>query len=128
MLDNNNTYSISELSSEFDITTRTIRFYEAEKLIVPKRQGQKRIYSEANRVKIKLILRGKRLGLSLKEIKEILSLYDPKTANKKQLTLLLNKLEKRRAALEQQAKDINDMLNELNDVEKSINQALKQTQ
>ncbi|WP_156504026.1 MerR family DNA-binding transcriptional regulator, partial [Oleiphilus sp. HI0066] len=71
-------YSISELSHEFDITTRTMRFYESEGLLSPKRDGQTRIYAEADRVRLKLILRGKRLGLSLAESKELIDMYKPR--------------------------------------------------
>lgn len=117
-------YSISELSKEFDITTRTIRFYEDEGLLSPERVGQSRIYSEHDRVQVKLILRGKRLGLSIKEIKEILSLYDPDSGNEKQLNLLLGKLIERRMALEQQLEDIRLMLSELDDVEQRIRESI----
>lgn len=119
-------YSISELSKEFDMTTRTIRFYEDKGLISPARQGQHRIYSEHDRVQIKLILRGKRLGLSLKKIQEILSLYDPSSGNLKQLNLLLDKLAERRQSLEQQLEDIQSILSELDDVEKLIHNAINQ--
>ena len=70
------TFSISELAREFDVTPRTIRYYEAEGMLDPERQGQRRIYSPRNRVTLALILRGKRLGFSLAEAKEIIELYD----------------------------------------------------
>ena len=78
-------YTISELAQEFDITTRTIRFYEAEGLLHPTRNGQARIDSDQDRVHLKLILRGKRLGFSLSESKELITLYDPSSKNAKQL-------------------------------------------
>jgi DNA-binding transcriptional MerR regulator len=69
-------YSISELAREFNITTRTIRFYEDQGLLTPGRQGRNRVYERRDRTRLKLALRGKRLGLSLSEIKEILELFD----------------------------------------------------
>lgn len=107
------TYTISELSSEFDITTRTMRFYESEGLLTPKRDGQTRIYLEADRVRLKLILRGKRLGLSLAESKELIDMYSPGGNNKDQLMRLLEKIRERRETLAQQLMDIRAMENEL---------------
>ena len=107
------TYTISELSSEFDITTRTMRFYESEGLLTPKRDGQTRIYLEADRVRLKLILRGKRLGLSLAESKELIDMYSPGGNNKDQLTRLLEKIRERRETLAQQLMDIRATENEL---------------
>lgn len=107
------TYSISELSSEFDITTRTMRFYESEGLLHPQREGQNRIYSESDRVRLKLILRGKRLGLSLAESKELINMYSPDGNNAEQLQSLLKKIRERRDALAQQLIDIRAMENEL---------------
>ena len=113
-----NTFSISELSKEFDITTRTIRFYESEALLHPARKGQTRIYSDQDRISLKLILRGKRLGFSLAESKELIELYDPETTNKKQLTRFMEKINERRKSLLQQVSDIQIMQHELNDAEK----------
>lgn len=111
------TFSISELSKEFDVTTRTIRFYESEGLLAPTRSGQKRIYSDQDRVNLKLILRGKRLGFSLAESKELIQLYDPASGNAKQLQTLLDKIEHQRALLKQQLTDIQLMQAELDDAE-----------
>lgn len=110
-------YSISDLSREFDITTRTIRFYETEGLLHPSRNGQTRIYNDADRVTLKLIIRGKRLGLSLAESKELIQLYDPSGANQKQLQRLLDKIDERRKVLKQQIEDIRVMEHELNEAE-----------
>ncbi|KZY98596.1 MerR family transcriptional regulator, partial [Oleiphilus sp. HI0073] len=96
------TYNISELSSEFDITTRTMRFYESEGLLHPTRNGQNRIYDDSDRVRLKLILRGKRLGLSLAESKELINMYSPDGNNEDQLQSLLYKIRERREALAQQ--------------------------
>src|SRR3981081_772005 len=70
-------FSISELAREFDVTPRAIRFYEAEGLISPRRDGQRRIYAPRDRTRLKLTLRGKRLGLTLSEIRELIDMYEP---------------------------------------------------
>ena len=110
-------HSISDLSQEFDITTRTLRFYEEKGLISPERQGQNRIYSAADRARLKLILRGKRLGLTLEESSGIIAMYDPQTNNKKQLQTLIHKIREKRHQLEQQQKDLELMILDLNDSE-----------
>ena len=110
-------HSISDLSQEFDITTRTLRFYEEKGLISPERQGQNRIYSTADRARLKLILRGKRLGLTLEESSGIIAMYDPQTNNKKQLQTLIHKIREKRHQLEQQQKDLELMILDLNDSE-----------
>jgi len=119
-----NTFSISELSKEFDITTRTIRFYESEGLLHPTRNGQTRIYSDQDRISLKLILRGKRLGFSLAESKELIELYDPETTNKKQLTRFMEKISERRRSLLQQVSDIQIMQHELDEAEKRCSEYL----
>lgn len=121
-----NTYSIGDLASEFDITTRTIRFYESEGLLNPQRSGQKRVYSERDRVYLKLILRGKRLGFSLAESKQIVSLYDPHSGNTQQLQLMLQKIDERRQLLKQQLLDIELMRQELDEAEARCKAALEQ--
>ena len=110
-------HSISDLSQEFDITTRTLRFYEEKGLISPERQGQNRIYSASDRARLKLILRGKRLGLTLEESSGIIAMYDPQTNNKKQLQTLIHKIREKRHQLEQQKKDLELMILDLNDSE-----------
>jgi DNA-binding transcriptional MerR regulator len=107
------TYTISQLAAEFDVTTRTIRFYEDQGLVSPKRDGTSRIFSGRDRVRLKLALRGKRLGFSLAEIRELFELYDVSRDERKQLEEFLGKLERRRARLEQQREDIAVMLNEI---------------
>jgi len=114
------TYSITELSKEFDITPRSIRHYEQEQLISPQRQGSQRIYNKGDRVRLQLILRGKRIGFSLAEIREIIKMYDSPSGEKKQTQLLLSKIEERREALSQQQKDIKTMLTELEQLEKRL--------
>src|SRR5256885_15556779 len=99
-------YGIADLAREFDVTTRTIRFYEDEGLIAPKRQGQRRIFSARDRVRLRLILRGKRLGFSLGEIRDIIDLYDRAPGGVGQLRFFIGKIRERRAALERQRDDI----------------------
>jgi DNA-binding transcriptional MerR regulator len=108
------TYTISQLAAEFDVTTRTIRFYEDQGLLSPRRDGSSRIFSGRDRVRLKLALRGKRLGFSLAEIRELFELYDISRDERKQLEQFLSKLDRRRAHLEQQREDIEVMLNEIN--------------
>ncbi|WP_439107087.1 MerR family transcriptional regulator [Congregibacter sp.] len=116
-------YSISELSKEFDISTRTIRFYEEKGFIKPLRSGQRRIYTSADRARIRLILRGKRIGLSLAESVEIIDMYKPSESDSSQLASLLLRIGKRREALEQQRKDLDDMLSALDEVEELCRKA-----
>lgn len=108
---------ITELTEEFGITTRTLRFYEDRKLLSPFRRGRKRLYRPRDRIRLKLILRGKRLGLSLDEIAEIIDLYDETSGPQKQIDKLLERIEARRAALHRQRQDIDDALRELATVE-----------
>lgn len=117
-------YSIRDLAEEFDVTTRTMRFYESEGLLHPRREGQTRIYTDKDRIHLKLILRGKRLGLSLAESKELIELYNPSGANQKQLLRLLEKLSERRKSLEQQIEDIRVMQHELDEAEVRCRDAL----
>jgi DNA-binding transcriptional MerR regulator len=118
------TFTISELAKEFDITTRTIRFYEDMGLLKPERRGQARIFTAGDRTTIKLILRGKRLGFSLLESKDMIELYDPNEGNVTQLETLLAKLAEKRAILAQQLEDIRVMQLELDDVERRCRDAL----
>lgn len=118
-------YSITDLAREFDVTTRTIRFYEDEGLIAPARRGQTRIFSPRDRVRLKLILRGKRLGFSLEEIREIIDLYDAAPGELGQLRHFLAKIGERRSALEQQRADIAETMTELADVEQRCLAQLK---
>jgi len=106
-------YSISDLAREFEVTTRTIRHYEEQGLLSPAREGTNRIFSNRDRVRLKLALRGKRLGFSLSDIRELFELYDLAKDEKTQLEKFRAKLEKRRALLEQQREDIEVMLNEI---------------
>lgn len=118
------TYSISELARELDVTTRAIRFYEEQGLLAPERRGQERIYSPKDLVTLKLILRGKRIGFSLAECKELIELYDPSGGNRKQLEAFMSKIAERRLQLAQQLLDIEQMQLELDTAEERCLAAL----
>ncbi len=123
------TFSISELSQEFDVTTRSIRFYEDQGLLKPRRRGQTRIFSTKDRVRLKLILRGKRMGFTLAETKELFDLWDETlTGNEKQLLKMLEILEARRAQLEQQKNDIAQAEMEMDTAEARCREALAELQ
>lgn len=118
------TYSISELAKEFDITTRSIRFYEDQGLLSPTRAGQTRIYSKRDRVRLKLILRGKRLGFSLSETGQLFELYDADKSSVTQLNTMLKLIEHKKSELQQQLDDIKVVLMELVTVEKRCRETL----
>lgn len=123
-----NTYSISELAKEFDITTRTIRFYEDKGMIIPARRGQTRIYSAADRTRLKLILRGKRLGFSLDESNAIIDMYDPSGNNAQQLQTLIERIRQQRQTLQNQLEEIQEMLHDLDGAEQNCLETLAQAQ
>lgn len=106
-------YGIADLAEEFGVTTRTIRFYEDCGLIAPAREGHRRVYRPRDRVRLKLIMRGKRLGFSLDEIRAMIDLYDVDRSEVSQLRLVLDKIVERKTALLQQEQDIAAMLMEL---------------
>jgi len=112
------TYSIADLAREFEITTRTIRFYEDRGLITPIREGQRRIYRPRDRVRLQLILRGKRLGFSLEEIREMIDLYDVDRSEVAQLRHVLDKVAERQQALVEQQRDIATLQGELGELER----------
>ena len=118
-------YSISDLAGEFDITPRAIRFYEEKGLLSPAREGQKRLFSHADRVRLGLILRGKRCGLTLDESREIIEMYEPGQNNAEQLHSLLGKIAERRVILQEQLADIRHMMKELDAVQARCEQALQ---
>ena len=118
------TYTIGELAEEFGITSRTLRVYEEEGLLDPRREGTRRIYNERNRVRLRLILRGKRLGWSLAEIRESFDLYDSSQGEAAQLEAMLKKLQRSRAALLAQREDIDNALRDLDQVEANARRSL----
>jgi DNA-binding transcriptional MerR regulator len=110
-------WTIAELAAEFGVTLRTIRFYEDRGLITPERRGQQRVFGPRERVRLELILRGKRLGFSLDEIAKIVDMYDAEPGEVGQLRYLLEQIARRRLELEQRRRDIEQTLAELDKVE-----------
>ena len=128
-MDIKKTFSISELAKEFDVTTRSIRFYEDQELLKPSRRGQTRIFSSKDRVRLKLILRGKRMGFSLAETKELFDLWDETlSGNEKQLHKMLTILANKRAQMEQQKNDIAQAEMEIDTAETRCREALAELQ
>jgi DNA-binding transcriptional MerR regulator len=121
-------FTISQLAEEFGITTRAIRFYEEKGLIKPRRNGQQRHYSAADRVRLKLILRGKRLGFTLDESRDLIDMYDPGQGNVEQLQVLLGKIADREASLQRQLRDIANMRRDLQTVRRRCEEALQTQQ
>ncbi|WP_416886617.1 MerR family transcriptional regulator [Marinospirillum sp.] len=122
---NARSYTISDLAKEFDVTTRTLRFYEQQGILNPVRQGQARIYSPKDRVRLMLTLRGKRLGFSLAESKELFDLYDSTAGgDEKQLRTMLDILAKKQADMQQQLRDIQRLQEELELAEARCRDAL----
>ncbi|MCE1181669.1 MAG: MerR family DNA-binding transcriptional regulator [Rhodocyclales bacterium] len=117
-------FAISDLAREFGITPRTIRFWEDQGLLAPEREGSKRIFTRRDRARLKMALRGKRLGLSLAEIKDLIGMYNSTEDETPQLLKCLSVMEKRRAALEQQREDIEAVLAEIGQFEQLLQQEL----
>ena len=118
------TFSIGELAREFNITLRSIRFYEDQGLICPNRIGLTRVFSRRDRARLSLICRGKRLGFSLKVIKTFLDLYESGDQQKQQMQYLLEKARERVKVLEQQRIDIEQTLGELKDIQEEITERI----
>jgi DNA-binding transcriptional MerR regulator len=110
-------YAIADLSKEFGISTRAIRFYEAKGLLMPERVGATRVFRRRDRARLILILRGKRLGFSLRDISEYLSLYDAHSQTA-QVALLTDIVDKRLGLLEQQLSDLQTTISELREIRK----------
>lgn len=119
------TLTIAELAREFELTPRTIRYYEDQGILAPRREGLQRVYSKRDRTRLKLALRGKRLGLSLAEIRELINMYDTAADQSPQLVKFLTVLSRRRAALEQQRRDIEAVLSEIRRFEKQCEEILR---
>ncbi len=115
----NKYYSITELTREFGISTRTLRFYEDEGLIHPERRGRTRLFRPADRRLIQEILRGRRIGFTIAEIREIIQVYKDPPGELGQLQLLMSRVEEKREELRQKRKDIDDTLTELDNVEEA---------
>lgn len=119
-------FTITELTQEFDVSTRTLRFYEAEGLLRPVRRGTQRLFRPGDRTRLKLILRGKRLGFSLSEIKELFDLFKAPEGERRQMLALLDAIVKRKADLAQKRRDLEETLADLTDAEESVQQRLKE--
>ena len=113
-------FSISEMAKHFGVTSRTIRFYEDQGLLNPTRVESQRIYSERDFVRMKLILRGKRIGFSLAELKKTLDLYDTQTGEDAQAEFVLETIKSHRQSLQQKLADIQATLQEMDDIEQRI--------
>ena len=120
------TWTITDLAHEFDVTTRTIRFYEDKGLISPERRGQRRVYHPRDRVRLQLVMRGKRLGFSLDEIQQMIDLYDADPTEAAQLKLFVAKLRERRESLELQRADIDTVISEIREREQQCEKLLSQ--
>jgi len=118
------TYTISELSKAFDVTPRALRLYEESGILGPKREGSKRIYFERDRVRLRLLLRGKRLGYTLSEIKELFDIYESNSGEEGQLLLLLENMEDKKKNLEIQKIDVEIALQEIDRVTIKARKAL----
>ena len=112
------TWTIAQLAAEYDVTLRTIRFYEDRGLLTPQRQGTARIFHDRDRVRLQLILRGKRLGFTLDEIAHVINMYDETPGERGQLAFLISDIDKRRDALLAKRRDLDEALTELDDLEK----------
>ena len=118
------TWTISELSREFEVTPRTIRFYEDQGIVSPAREGRNRVYGARDRTRLKLALRGKRLGFQLAEIRALIDMYDVPGDNAAQLREYLNVLTRHRTVLEQQRLDIEETLQEITEQERLCKELL----
>lgn len=122
----NDSWTISDLSREFGITPRTIRFYEDQGIVTPARDGRHRVYGARDRTRLKLAVRGKRLGLQLAEIRTLIDMYDGPGTGEQQLREYLAVLQRHRATLQQQRQDIEDTLREIAEQETACQALLKQ--
>ena len=125
--DNRDLFAIADLAREFGISTRAIRFYEAKGLLTPERVGSTRVFRRRDRARLILILRGKRLGFSLRDISEYLSLYDADRSQRAQVSKLVDMVDERMLMLEQQLHDLETTIGELREIRKLAAERLAQT-
>jgi DNA-binding transcriptional MerR regulator len=118
------TWTIAEVAAEYGVTHRTVRFYEDKGLVTPLRRGTQRLFRPRDRVRLALVLRGRRLGFALEEIRHIVDMYDRAPGEEGQLRYLLDQIAARRADLEQRRRDIDDTLRDLDVVEQRCRDAL----
>jgi len=124
--ENRDLFAIADLAREFGISTRAIRFYESKGLLTPERVGSTRVFRRRDRARLILILRGKRLGFSLRDISDYLSLYDADRTQRAQVNLLVEMVDQRMLMLEQQLGDLQTTLGELREIKKLANERLAQ--
>jgi DNA-binding transcriptional MerR regulator len=121
--ENRDLFAIADLAREFGISTRAIRFYEAKGLLKPERVGGTRVFRRRDRARLILILRGKRLGFSLRDISDYLNLYDADRTQAAQVKLLIDKVDERLEMLEQQLVDLKTTIGELKEIRKLASEA-----
>lgn len=119
---------IGEMAKSFGVTLRALRFYEDKGLISPRREGATRLYSRRDRARLKLILLGRKVGFSLRDVKQMIDLYDPKGTNARQLKLTLDKSEKQLARLHKQRDAIDEAIGDLTDAVAQVRRALAERQ
>ena len=124
--ENRDLFAIADLAREFGISTRAIRFYETKGLLTPERVGSTRVFRRRDRARLILILRGKRLGFSLRDISDYLSLYDADRTQQAQVNLLVEMVDERMTMLEQQLSDLQTTLGELREIRKLATERLAQ--
>jgi DNA-binding transcriptional MerR regulator len=124
--ENRDLFAIADLAREFGISTRAIRFYEAKGLLTPERVGSTRVFRRRDRARLILILRGKRLGFSLRDISDYLSLYEADRTQRAQVNLLVEMVDQRMLMLEQQLADLQTTLSELREIKKLAGERLAQ--
>jgi len=117
---------IGEMAKKYGVTLRTLRFYEDKGLLNPKRDGSTRLYTRRDKARLKLILLGRKVGFSLRDVKQMMDLYDPSGSNTKQLRLALDKSEKQLARLQKQRALIDDAINELSGSMTAVRQMLSE--
>ena len=125
-VDRDRTWSIAQVADEFGVTHRTVRHYEELGLISPERRGTTRVYHRRDRTRLSLILRGKRLGFPLEEIRTIIDLYDAPRGRRSQLEYVLDQIDARRSDLEQRRRDLDAALSELDEFERRCRSDLRQ--
>jgi DNA-binding transcriptional MerR regulator len=125
--ENRDLFAITDLAREFGISTRAIRFYESKGLLTPERVGSTRVFRRRDRARLILILRGKRLGFSLRDISDYLSLYDADRTHKAQVSLLVEMVDQRMSQLELQLVDLQTTITELREIKKLAEERLAQT-
>ena len=124
--ENRDLFAIADLAREFGISTRAIRFYESKGLLNPERVGSTRVFRRRDRARLILILRGKRLGFSLRDISDYLSLYEADRTQRAQVNLLVEMVDQRMDMLEQQLTDLQTTLSELREIKKLAGERLAQ--